>query len=164
VTNWMSCLTNVIYQSAVRNRTTESCLSSLSNFYKCSFALDGITYNCSEQFIQQKRCECLGQEAQAQRILATSDPSTQKRLSNPIRTDPTPWFDVDRSDIMPAIWAKFTKKPWSSYLSEEHWYPWSCWGYYWYLLVYRYVTQQHKYFKQFYVERKECDGISSDGG
>jgi ribA/ribD-fused uncharacterized protein len=83
--------------------------SPLSNFYKCSFTLDGTTYNCSEQFIQQKRCEYLGQEAQAQRILAATDPSTQKRLANAIRTDPRPWFDVARSEILPAIRAKFTQ-------------------------------------------------------
>ena len=42
-----------------------------------------------------------------QKILATSDPSTQRRLDNGILTDPTPWFDVARSEIMPAIRAKF---------------------------------------------------------
>jgi len=83
--------------------------SPLSSFYKCSFSLDSITYNYSGEFIQQNRSECLGQEGQAQWILATSDPSTQKRLGNAIRTDPTTWFDVARSEIMPAIRAKFTQ-------------------------------------------------------
>ncbi|KAK2146076.1 hypothetical protein LSH36_633g01002 [Paralvinella palmiformis] len=83
--------------------------SPLSNFYKCSFTLEGITYNCSEELIQQNRSKCLGQEGQAQWILVTSDLSTQKRLGNAIRTDPTTWFDVARSEIMPAIRTKFTQ-------------------------------------------------------
>ena len=85
--------------------------SFLSNFYKCSFTVDGITYNCGEQFIQQKHCECLGQDELAQRILSTSDPSIQKQLGGSIRADPRPWRDVARAEILPGIRAKFTQNP-----------------------------------------------------
>jgi ribA/ribD-fused uncharacterized protein len=85
--------------------------SFLSNFYKCSFTVEGITYNCGEQFIQQKHCECLGQDELAQRILSTSDPSIQKQLGGSIRADPRPWRDVARAEILPGIRAKFTQNP-----------------------------------------------------
>ncbi len=85
--------------------------SPLSNFHKCSFTVNNIHYTSSEQFIQHKKCECLGQEAQAQKILHTSEPSIQKYLGRSIKTDPTPWYDVARAEILPGIRAKFGQNP-----------------------------------------------------
>ncbi len=85
--------------------------SPLSNFHKCSFTVNNIHYSSSEQFIQHKKCECLGQEAQAQKILHTSEPSIQKYLGRSIKTDPTPWYDVARAEILPGIRAKFGQNP-----------------------------------------------------
>ncbi len=79
--------------------------------YECSFTVDNISYNCSEQFIQSRRCHILGQEVQAQKIMSTSDPSIQKKLGGSTRTDPTPWYDVAREKILPAIRAKFSQNP-----------------------------------------------------
>ncbi|KAK2145168.1 hypothetical protein LSH36_697g00015 [Paralvinella palmiformis] len=67
--------------------------SPLSNFFPCTFTSLGITYNCTEQYIQQKKAECMGADRQAQIILLTSERTAQKHTGSSVADNPQIWYD-----------------------------------------------------------------------
>jgi ribA/ribD-fused uncharacterized protein len=81
--------------------------SPLSNFFPCSFTTLGTTYNCTEQYIQQKKAECMGADRQAQRILLSREPTAQKRIGDSVPGNPQIWYDKAREEILPAVRDKF---------------------------------------------------------
>lgn len=47
----------------------------LSQWYPSIFIIDGVTYNCAEQYMMAEKARIFGDEAIRAKILATSDPS-----------------------------------------------------------------------------------------
>jgi ribA/ribD-fused uncharacterized protein len=81
--------------------------SPLSNFFPCTFTTLGTTYNCTEQYIQQKKAECMGADRQAQRIILSREPTAQKRIGDSVPGNPQIWYDKAREEILPAVRDKF---------------------------------------------------------
>ena len=56
----------------------------LSNFYLSPFDIDGIHFNCSEQYLQHTKAKMFNDETTAAKILSTSDPLQQKSLGRSV--------------------------------------------------------------------------------
>jgi ribA/ribD-fused uncharacterized protein len=52
----------------------------LSNFYRTTFEIDGIKYNCVEQYFQYQKAIVFGAFDTADKILKTTSPTIQKSL------------------------------------------------------------------------------------
>ena len=59
--------------------------SFLSNFYRCNFSENGISYNCVEQYYCYHKAKAAGNPALAQRVLLSEYPSDMKSLTNNLR-------------------------------------------------------------------------------
>lgn len=75
---------------------TRACLS---QWYPCCFTVDGIVYNCAEQYMMAEKARIFGDEDTRQRILSETDPEKIKDLGREVRAfDPELWnkqkFDV----------------------------------------------------------------------
>lgn len=52
-----------------------------SNWYPCKFAVDGVTYNSSEQYMMAQKVLLFGRKDLAVQIMATDDPHTEKHIA-----------------------------------------------------------------------------------
>ena len=59
--------------------------SVFSNWYQVDFKIDGITYNCSEQWYMYRKARYFGDVKLAERILCSHDPREMKRLGRRVR-------------------------------------------------------------------------------
>ncbi len=66
-------------------------LSMLSNFYTCYFFTNGQLFNSNEQYFQYKKACAAGRPEIATRILATSNPVTQKTLGQATNMNDNDW-------------------------------------------------------------------------
>ena len=62
--------------------TTKACLS---QWYPCMFTVNGIHYNCTEQFMMAEKARIMGDEETRKRILASTDPKVIKALGREVR-------------------------------------------------------------------------------
>ena len=71
-------------------------LNPLSNFHRCCFTCNGITFSSSEQFIQYTKCKYFNNNELVDRILKTDDAFQCKSLARDVRysTDKARWSDV----------------------------------------------------------------------
>lgn len=60
-----------------KGKITKACLS---QWYPSIFIVDGVTYNCAEQYMMAEKARIFGDEVIRAKILATSDPSAIKKL------------------------------------------------------------------------------------
>ena len=85
--------------------------SPLSNFYKCSFNLNGRSYNCMEQFLQTRKAEILGDDATAQKILRQEDPVDQRHSTKNLKDTQGEWYKAAQFEAKIAIKEKFSQNP-----------------------------------------------------
>jgi hypothetical protein len=85
--------------------------SPLSNFYPASFAIDGVSFNCAEQFYYLKKAEYFKDRAAAVQILAATDPWSQKSLGKAIGESDLQWSSSNEAmaAMQIALKAKFTQ-------------------------------------------------------
>lgn len=57
----------------------------LSNWYPCTFTVNNITYNCSEQYMMYQKAILFEDEEIANKILNTSAPKKQKELGRKVK-------------------------------------------------------------------------------
>jgi len=69
-------------------RVTAACLS---QWWPCSFVIDGVTYSSTEQWMMAGKARLFGDEETLAAILATSDPSAVKKLGRKVQG-----FDEER--------------------------------------------------------------------
>lgn len=62
--------------------TTKACLS---QWFPCRFTVNGIHYNCAEQFMMAEKARIMGDEDTRKRILASTDPKEIKALGREVR-------------------------------------------------------------------------------
>lgn len=60
-----------------KTTVTRACLS---QWYPCSFTIDGFVYNCAEQYMMAEKCRIIGDEETRKLILAEDDPEKIKEL------------------------------------------------------------------------------------
>ena len=83
-----------------------------SQWFPSSFSLDGVGYNCCEQFMMAEKARVFGDQATLAKILATDSPAEQKSLGRKIRNfDGAVWKGVCRGVVYAANLAKFSQNP-----------------------------------------------------
>jgi ribA/ribD-fused uncharacterized protein len=76
------------------------------------FTVDGVRYNCAEQYMMAQKARLFGDSVRLDRIMATQDPSQQKALGKKVlRFRKSVWESVARDVVMRGSLAKFTSTP-----------------------------------------------------
>ena len=79
-----------------------------SQWHKCTFRIDGLAYNCCEQFMMAEKARVFGDFGAETAILAAPNPRKQKALGRQVRGfDAGVWDAVCRGIVYRANLAKF---------------------------------------------------------
>jgi ribA/ribD-fused uncharacterized protein len=83
-----------------------------SNFHPCKFEVDGIKFNCSEQYFMYKKAMTFNDVPVAELILESIFPSEQKHLGRGVGDfDGNVWDEVKFKHMYDACYAKFSQNP-----------------------------------------------------
>ncbi len=76
------------------------------------FQVDGVNYNCAEQFFASEKARLFGDVDALRRIMEVSDPSLHKRYGRAVRGfDSTLWESERENIVLTASYAKFSQNP-----------------------------------------------------
>ena len=79
-----------------------------SQWYPSKFTIDGIEYNCAEQYMMAKKAELFGDKEHYDLIMDTDDPSWQKAFGRAVKNfDKKKWEEVAKKHVYDANYAKF---------------------------------------------------------
>jgi ribA/ribD-fused uncharacterized protein len=79
-----------------------------SQWAACKFTIDGMTFNCAEQYMMVKKALLFRDMAAAQLIMETADPLRQKAIGREVQGfDPVVWGAVSRDVVYRGSSAKF---------------------------------------------------------
>ena len=91
--------------------------SPLSNFYPVALDIEGVTYNCVEQYYQTQRAIFAKRRDIADMILLTSNPASMKNLGDQLKSTNTEWYSNQAVKIMhTGLSAKFAKPYFKQFL------------------------------------------------
>lgn len=80
-----------------------------SQWYPCQLSIDGVEYNCAEQYMMAQKARVFGDLEALEAIMATDNPSDQKALGRRVRGFKREvWDMVSRDVVMRASLAKFS--------------------------------------------------------
>lgn len=83
-----------------------------SQWHPSPFKLDGMDFNCAEQYMMFAKAVVFADYESMEKIMATDSPSTQKALGRKVKGfDKDVWEVGARSLVYAANWAKFTQNP-----------------------------------------------------
>lgn len=86
-------------------RVTKSCLS---QWYPCRFVVDGVEYNCAEQYMMAEKARLFNDQRTLAKILASDDPNTIKKLGRQVYGyKDEEWSFVRHSVVVRGNMAKF---------------------------------------------------------
>lgn len=86
--------------------------SYLSNFYRCSFEVDGVQFTSTEQFFQYQKAHVFNDKNSMIKILATNDPKEQKRLGRKVKNyEESVWSSKCYMIMKRGLYAKFEQNP-----------------------------------------------------
>lgn len=81
-----------------------------SNWHMADITIDGITYNCCEQYMMAKKARTFGDFLIATQVMDTPMPREQKALGRSVKNfNPDVWNAVARDVVFRANMAKFTQ-------------------------------------------------------
>lgn len=84
--------------------------SEFSNFYPCRFTVDGIEFNCSEQYFMWRKAKFFNDEECAEKILKAKHPQEQKRLGRNVKDFDIAKWEIEREDAMyQGVYNKFSQ-------------------------------------------------------
>ena len=87
------------------NKITKACLS---QWYSCLFTVDGIQYNCAEQFMMAEKARIMGDEDSQMKILASTDPQEIKALGREVSNyDDAKWNAHKTAVVIKGNFHKF---------------------------------------------------------
>ena len=105
-----------LHPSEVFTRSTDDSIafftkmSPFSNHFLSNFRIEGIEFNCSEQFFMYSKAILFNDQHQAENILKATDPVTQKRLGSQITGfKKDVWYKKSRSVMETGLMAKFNQ-------------------------------------------------------
>jgi ribA/ribD-fused uncharacterized protein len=79
-----------------------------SQWFKSEFAIDGVTYNCCEQFMMAEKARVFGDEEAEAAILRSANPGKQKAIGRSVRGfDADVWDSVCRGIVYRGNVAKY---------------------------------------------------------
>lgn len=83
-----------------------------SNWHPAKFTVDGIEYNCSEQYMMAEKARTFGDEKIREMILASPEPRDQKALGRKVSNfDSEKWSEVAKEVVYTGCYHKFTQNP-----------------------------------------------------
>ena len=83
------------------------CQSPFSQHHLCHIVIDGVAYNCSEQYMMKEKALFFGDVDTAMEIMATSNPKLQKKLGRQVRGfSQEAWLNVAEQVVWKANVAK----------------------------------------------------------
>jgi hypothetical protein len=83
-----------------------------SNWYPFPFKIDGMVYNCSEQFMMAEKARIFKDDVALNRIMNAVDPSDQKRYGRCVSNfEKDKWDAIARDIVFKGCYAKFTQNP-----------------------------------------------------
>lgn len=83
-----------------------------SQWARFDMSIDGIKFNCCEQYMMYSKAKLFGDEDSARLILISTNPSEQKRLGRKVRGfNLEQWSKVCFSIVYKANYAKFSQNP-----------------------------------------------------
>lgn len=83
-----------------------------SNWTPSPFVLDGVQYNCVEQYMMAEKARLFGDTQTLSRIMATSDPRDQKRYGRQVvGFDSDKWSEVCYNVVLKATIEKYRQNP-----------------------------------------------------
>jgi ribA/ribD-fused uncharacterized protein len=86
--------------------------SPFSQWYRCSFRVDGVTFNCAEQFMMYGKARLFEDAEAAAHILAADHPRDHKALGRKVKNfDAGAWNRAREKIVMDGNRAKFTQNP-----------------------------------------------------
>ena len=81
-----------------------------SQWHRCRFVVDGVPYNCAEQFMMAEKAALFGDFAAQAKILAATNPREQKALGRTVRGfDAATWAESCREIVYTGNVHKFTQ-------------------------------------------------------
>lgn len=81
-----------------------------SQWFRANITIDGITFNCNEQYMMYKKALLFGDYDVAKKVLKISDPKEQKKLGREVKNfNKNTWEAVCKDIVFRANWAKFTQ-------------------------------------------------------
>lgn len=84
--------------------------SVFSQWHPCTFKIDGITFNCAEQWMMYAKALLFDDRETAQAILETQNPREQKRLGRKIKNfDQNLWDSKGKEIVYKGNYAKFSQ-------------------------------------------------------
>ena len=79
-----------------------------SNWYESHFELNGTKYNCAEQFMMKQKARLFNDYEMEEKIMATSDPSLQKKYGRRVSGFlPNVWDDLSEVIVKTGLRAKY---------------------------------------------------------
>lgn len=83
-----------------------------SQWYHSPMVIDGVEYNCAEQYMMAQKARLFGDLVRHRAIMATANPAEQKAISRQVKGfDKRTWEVVARDVVMRASLHKFTSDP-----------------------------------------------------
>lgn len=83
-----------------------------SNWHPSPFKVDGVEYNCGEQYMMHQKALTFKDQVSADRILNTDSPNHQKRLGRQVEGfDPEKWTSVRYELVKKGLREKFIQNP-----------------------------------------------------
>lgn len=83
-----------------------------SQWYPSTFQIDGVQYDCTEQYMMTQKAEYFDDKVALKEIFATSDPKKQKAIGRKVKNfDPVAWSKIAKSVVQKGNIAKFSQNP-----------------------------------------------------
>lgn len=106
---------NVLLKQCINNMATRYKFflgGIFSNWYCSEFTVDGVKYNCGEQYIMYQKAMLFNDLETASIILKENDPSCQKALGRSIKNFDTKVWDLSKYNIVKkGLREKFVQNP-----------------------------------------------------
>lgn len=84
----------------------------LSQWWPCRFSVDGVEYNCAEQYMMASKARTFGDSETFGKIMQTSKPKLIKSLGRQVRNfDERTWDAVKYDVVVDGNMAKFSQNP-----------------------------------------------------
>jgi hypothetical protein len=81
-----------------------------SQWEECTFEVDGVTYNCAEQYMMAAKARLFGDDDTLERIMEAEHPREQKRLGRMVRDfNAERWSAFAKEIVYEGNYAKFTQ-------------------------------------------------------
>lgn len=90
-------------------RVTETCLS---QWWRCSFTVDGVAYSCAEQYMMAEKARMFGDQDMLEKIMEADEPKEMKACGRAVRHfQKEVWDEACYDLVRKGNTAKFSQNP-----------------------------------------------------